>query len=226
VFVERPNRFLVTARLRHGDDVVEAHLADPGRLRELLTPGCEIWLRPAHGGARKTRWSAALVRDPGGRGLVSIDSTLPNRLVRSALQSGQLEELKRWRYERSEAAIGASRIDFLLTDGGRRTLALEVKSATLVEDGQALFPDAVTERGARHVAELTRLATAEADEWAAAILFVVQREDVSSLRAAREIDEVFADRLDLARASGVQVFARRCSVSTSKVALGPSVPVV
>jgi sugar fermentation stimulation protein A len=243
-FVARPNRFVVHARLAQAveaaepadsDDPVVAHLPDPGRLRELLLPGRRLWLRPApepeaDRAPRKTRWTVALVEAPGGP-LVSVDTGVPNRLVAEALRRGALPELGGYRLERAEVSLGEpggskrSRFDFLLTcvEGERPPLLLEVKSATLVEQGVARFPDAVTARGARHVRELT--GHARGGEHAAAILFVAQRPDVERVVAAREIDPGFADALDEAREAGVRVLARRCRVELDRIVLGEPVPV-
>jgi len=156
-FVERPNRFLLRCRLPEQDgEVVDVHMADPGRLEELLIPGTRVWIRWAASATRKTDWSAVLVESPDGDGLVSVDTTMPNRLIHRALAAGALDEFDGWTLDRAEFPMGRSRIDFLLVAPGRR-LALEVKSVTLVEDGVALFPDAVTARGARHVRELTKV---------------------------------------------------------------------
>jgi sugar fermentation stimulation protein A len=239
-FVERPNRFLLrcapppATSLRAdavleahasyaGDDVVyEAHMADPGRLRELLLPGRRVWLRPAvPSPTRRTRWTAVLVESANGSGLVSVDTTLPNRLIHEALKVQALDEFADWELERREVTIGGSRIDFMLRRGDER-LVLEVKSVTLVEDGVALFPDAVTARGARHVRELTRVAGE--DGWSAAILFVLQRPDAQRIEAAAGIDPVFAAALADAKRAGVRVLGRRCTVTLERLALGGRVP--
>ncbi len=222
-FVSRPNRFLVYARLEGTNEVVAAHLPDPGRLRELLVEGRRVWLRPAEGAHRKTRWSAVLVETPDGEGVVSVDTSLPNRLIRAALEEKALTELAEWDLVRAEAPMGRSRFDFLLSHPDGRQLMVEVKSVTLVENGTGLFPDAVTERGARHVRHLRDLAGE--DGWEAAILFVLQRDDASRIVAAHRIDPLFAEALAEARAVGVRVLGRRCSVSLERVTLGPPVPV-
>ena len=154
-------------------------------------------------------------------GLVSLHTTLPNTLARAALQARALEELGDWELERAEVPLGRSRIDFLLRRGDER-LALEVKSVSLVEGGLALFPDAVTARGERHVRELTLLAGRPG--WAAAILFVVQRADAQGVRAASSIDPGFAAALADARAAGVHILARRCHVSLEALELGEAIP--
>lgn len=231
-FLERPNRFLVLCRLEETGGIVEAHLPDPGRLTELLVPERRVRLRPASGRDRKTEWTAVLVESPGGARWVSVDTTLPNRLVEEALRAGTLEGFPCWELEATEVTVGRSRLDFLLrretgpedspADEHRR-LALEVKSVTLVRDGTGLFPDAVTARGARHVRELARLAGRRG--WEAAVLFLAQRSDVEKVVAAPEIDPDFATALAEAREAGIRALARRCEVGEEEVRLGDPVPV-
>lgn len=256
-FLERPNRFLLRCELRAADEsgrprlaeraarggrpsddspvVVDVHMADPGRLEELLVPGRRVWIRNAASPTRKTDWSAVLVESPDGAGLVSVDTTMPNKLIHRALERGALDEFDGWVLERSEFPLGSSRIDFLLghvspagrSTDSKRKLALEVKSVTLVEAGVALFPDAVTARGARHVRELTEVAGTVDDDgraWEAAILFVLQRDDAHRIEAARSIDPDFASALARARTAGVRVLGRRCRVTRDRLELGPSVP--
>ncbi len=223
-FVERPNRFLVRVVPEGTDEIAEAHLPDPGRLRELLVPDAEIWLRPASSPGRRTRWTAALVRSVEDSELVSLDTTLPNRLVEPALASGNLHEFASYALETREWRHGRSRFDFLLRSDSGRPLVLEVKSVTLVRGGTALFPDAVTARGARHVRELADFATSGESE--AAILFVVQRSAAARIHPARTIDPDFADALQEARASGVRVYGRRSRVELTGVTLEDPVPVI
>lgn len=261
-FVHRPNRFLVEARIPGSAEPVKAHLPDPGRLRELLVPDAPIWLEPApdRPGAppRKTRWTLRLVESVDGSRLVSLDTTLPNRLVEAALRAQALPEFEGWALVRPEVTRGRSRFDFLLaeTSGGagggsaggveehpRRELLLEVKSVTLVEGRVALFPDAVTARGRRHVEELAELARSGAGAGPgadsgggapgrapgrtgiqAAVLFVAQRDDVEEIRAARAIDPAFACALEEARDAGVRILGRRCRVDAHGVSLLGPVP--
>lgn len=227
-FVHRPNRFLIQCRLQEGPTregrIVEAHLPDPGRLRELLQPGRLLWLRRAKGKKRKTAYSAFLIVNPQGDGLVSLNSTLPNRLIGRALEEEAMEEFQDWSYERREITLGGSRFDFLLSHADGRQLALEVKSVTLVKDGMGFFPDAITARGARHVRELAQIAGKE--NWEAAVLFVVQRSDARGVKADSLIDPVFAQALEEAREAGVEVYGRRCSVSLEQISLGDRIPVL
>jgi len=217
-FVRRPNRFVVEARLRTANAEVVAHLADPGRLKELLVPERRMGLRPeAPSPSRATRWTALLVESPDGSGWISLNTTVPNRLVGAALAAGALPEFGGWRLAGREVPFGSSRLDFLLEDPGGRRMYVEAKSVTLVEDGVALFPDAVTARGARHLEELMR-ARREGHE--AAVLFVLQRPDARRIVAARAIDPVFADALSRAEEAGVLVLGRRCAVSWEGIRLG------
>jgi sugar fermentation stimulation protein A len=209
-------------------DPVEAHLPDPGRLRELLVTGRRVMVAPAASPNRRTRWTMALVRTPAGDGWVSLDTTLPNRLLARAFAeagtSDALSELPGWKLDRAEAVFGASRFDFLLADAEGLGMILEAKSVTLVEDGRALFPDAVPARGARHVREMAELARGGMP---ATVIFVAQREDVESIEAAWEIDPDFADALAEARGAGVRVIGRRCRVTRDGVTLLPDpVPVL
>lgn len=223
--MERPNRFVVRCRIGEGADarVEDAHLPDPGRLEELLVPGRDVLLRPASRAGRKTDWTAVLVQTPRGDAWVSVDTTLPNRLVETGLRSGALEELAGWSLERTEVTLGESRLDFLLSGPEDERLALEVKSVTLVVGREGRFPDAVTARGTRHVRELAALASRPG--WHAGILFVAQRSDVDRVVADPEIDPDFASALAEARASGVEAWARRCRVSRDGVCLDDAVPV-
>lgn len=230
--MERPNRFLTRVLLdgppgRPMGDPVEAHLPDPGRLRELLVPGRRVWVRPVPRPStgkpkRRTRFTLVLVETPDRSGWVSVDTTLPNRMVGEALAEGRVEEFEGWCLDRAEVRHGGSRFDFRLVRHGE-PLFLEVKSVTLVEEGRALFPDAVTARGSRHLKELAELARSGT---ATAVLFVAQRADVREIEAARSIDPTFADALATARQAGVAIYGRRCRVSPEGVELLGPVPVL
>lgn len=224
VLVERPNRFLAVCTMGSGS-TVEAHVPNPGRMLELMQPGRRLWLMPAERSTnRKTKWTVVLADLGDGRGLASLVTTLPNRLVAEGLEQGRIDEFDGWRLDRAEVTLGRSRLDFLLRRGGRDRLALEVKSVSLVEDGVGRFPDAVTVRGARHMRELAELAGRSG--WRAAVLFVAQRSDLSRVEAAEDIDPGFAEAYRRACAAGVRAYARRCRVDLTGVALTDSIPVL
>lgn len=216
-FLERPNRFIVLCRINHSGEKAEAHLADPGRLKELLLPGAQIYLRYAFRPGRKTKWSVMLVLAPDGVTLVSLQATMANRLAGRALAAKVIPELADWKVIRAEYTLGSSRWDFYLKDGDRQLL-LEVKSCTLVAEGIAMFPDAVTERGRRHVQELTRLK--EAGEFETAVLFVVQRANSERFRPAAHIDPAFAEALQNAYDRGVKVMVYNACVDLNGIRWG------
>ena len=153
-FISRPNRFLI--RCKSKDRVLSAFLPNPGRLTELLLPGCVIHLiKESEPGERKTQYTVAAVERDGHP--IMLHTHLTNEVARYLLQSGKVQGLERAEIVRSEVKAGRSRFDFLLREG-KQDILLEVKSVTLVGKRVAMFPDAVTERGARHLRELAGLA--------------------------------------------------------------------
>lgn len=216
--VDRPNRFLLRAQLEPEHQVVEAHLPDPGKLREFAAPGTALWLGPAEGN-RRTRWTARLAANADGT-LVSLDTNLPNALVLEALRMG-MEELDGFELDRAEVPRGRHRFDFLLADAFGNDMLLEVKGVNWAMDGVGLFPDARTERGTSQIRALTEHVQAGG---AAAVLFVCQRSDIRSVRLAADVDPDFVDAMRSALTAGVRVFARRCLVTLEEMALGSPVP--
>ena len=240
-FIARPNRYVVHAQLASGE-VIVAHCADPGRLAELLLPGVRVHVSPAappraNAPPRKTGWDLRFVEHPANGRLVSLDTRVPNALFAEGLAAGFFSEIADYAslYEvRREvplplavkvyqsAATPHSRADFrLLHHDGSRTW-VEVKSASLVVDGVARFPDAVTARGRRHVLELAALARACTRS---AIVFIVQRPDAHALEAFRATDPAFAAALDEAHAAGVIIRAATCQVTTHAIWLDRQIPV-
>lgn len=222
-FLERPNRFTVRCRLKATNQVVEAHLADPGRLKELLLPKARLYLRYINKPHRKTKWSVVLVEEPDHFTLVSLQSTLVNQLTELALQRDGLGELRAWQLVRAEYSYGGSRWDFLLQNSQGEKLLLEVKSCSLVHEGIAMFPDAVTARGKKHVEELTKFQGE--GEFTTAILFVVQRSDARVFRPADHIDPAFGKALREAHHQGVQILVRATQVSLDGINWGRALPV-
>lgn len=205
------------------NEEVMVHLPDPGRLKELLVPGTSVWLLGNNKPDRKTKWTAVLCENETKTGLVSINTTYPNQLIKLVLQQEILEELEGWHYKRAEYKFGHSRWDFLLENDEQQQMFLEVKSVTLAKDGRGMFPDAVTKRGTRHVQELTALA--EDGTYKTAVLFVVQRGDVSCVIPAFHIDKDFAAALQKAEKAGVHLLARTCKISVEGIEIGGQVPV-
>jgi sugar fermentation stimulation protein A len=194
-------------------------------LGELLLPGRTVWLHPAdkhRNPQRRTAYDLVLVTF--GDRLVSVDARLPGQLVGKALRHGQLAGLESYTTVRREVSLGQSRLDFRLEAGsGSPPCWVEIKSVTLVEGSTALFPDAPTLRGQRHVRELTQ--AAERGE-RAAVIFVVQRNDAERFTPHDEADPAFGQVLRQAAQTGVQVYAWRCRVSREAIQLAEAIAVV
>ncbi|MCL4532077.1 MAG: DNA/RNA nuclease SfsA [Actinobacteria bacterium] len=214
VFVQRLNRF--AAMVEVDGRLLPAHLPNSGRMRELLVPGVEA-LVAARPGPRKTAFDLLMVRH--GERWVGVDSRLPSRLLEEALAAGLLE-LGPFDSIRREVPYGASRLD-LLGLGPNGPCLIETKSVNLVQDGVALFPDAPTLRGTRHLEELRRAAESGQQ---AAVVFVVQRDDAASFRPFDSADPLFAATLrDVAKVIGV--LACCCEVSRGEICITRLIPV-
>jgi sugar fermentation stimulation protein A len=252
-FLARPNRFLAIVRVDGRE--VQAHVADPGRLEELLVPGIKAYLLPAQAAGsvprkakgtkqvkrpqnqRKTAYTLVLVDYEGT--LVSIDSRVPNELVYDGLKKGFFPEFRRYPCITREVRFGESRLDFRLSADGCSSAEpglqgadnavdlsdclIEVKSVSLVRDGQALFPDAPTLRGARHMRELRDAVSAGLK---ASVIFIIQREDAQSFSPNDAMDLKFGVALREAERHGVNVSAYTCRVSRESVTLNRQVSVV
>ncbi len=208
--VKRINRFLATAIL-NGEEV-DCFFPNPGRLKELLIPRTPVLLIPQSSENRKTSYDMVAIRHHDS--WISIDSRTPNVLMKDALMQRTLAPFKKYKKIVPEYTYGKSRIDFYLENPGK--CLLEVKSCTLVRDGTALFPDAPTERGKRHLEELM---TAKSEGYRSCVAFVVQRADAKRFTANWETDEAFSDTLKTAQKSGVEVFAFSCKVTRRGVDL-------
>ena len=234
-FIRRLNRFAALVDVDRQEHT--AHVPNSGRLGELLVAGCRVLLAPASpsasasaavvgGAARKTAYDLALV-DTGGGNLSSIDARLPNKLLAEALAAGRLPQFAAYPVIRPEQTYGESRLDFLLEaaapadrpDGG---CYLETKSATLVVDGVAMFPDAPTARGVKH---LRSLMAARAAGYRAAVVFVIQRSDAGAFAPHDAADPLLGAALREAVAGGVAVYAYRCRVDETAIALADALPV-
>lgn len=226
-FVSRPNRFLGIVELPGSESSVgtraQAHIKDSGRLRELLFPGNLVALkRLGNSSHRKTSWDLILARS--GSIWVSLDPSASSCLIQTALEQGTLPEFRGYTSVQRETRYGESRLDFFL--GGERVMPafVEVKSVTLVRGGLALFPDAPTLRGSKHLQELQR---ARREGYGAFLVFVVQREDALGVAPNVETDGQFTRALVAAARAGVRILAYRCRVSLEQIALERSpVPVV
>lgn len=214
VFLARPNRFV--ARVDIGGREETVHVKNTGRCRELLPPGARVWCEVARNPARKTKFDLIAVKK--GDRLINMDSQAPNVAAGEWLLGGGLGEIENLR---PETVHGDSRFDFSFVKDGKMCF-LEVKGVTLEENGVCAFPDAPTQRGAKHLRGLLEAARAG---FGAYVLFVIQMADVKSLHPNDSTDPEFGKALREAAAGGVTVLAMDCHVTESTMTIQKSVPV-
>ena len=202
IFLSRPNRFIAHIEI---DGAVEiCHVKNTGRCRELLVPGCTVWCQRSDNPNRKTKFDLIAVQK--GDRLINMDSQAPNKAAGEWLADRGLGEISELR---PEVKHGDSRYDFSFLKDGKRCF-LEVKGCTLEEDGVCAFPDAPTERGAKHIRGLTEAAQAG---YGAYILFVIQMSDVKYIRPHDETDPEFGRALREAAQNGVHILAMDCAIT-------------
>jgi sugar fermentation stimulation protein A len=217
-FIKRPNRFLGIVEVN--DEATEVYVPNPGRMHELLVPGKRVYLRKRDGSHRKTSYDMIGLKYAGVT--VSIDANLPNRFVKQSLLNCELEWFKGYDSVTAEPRAYEGRFDFKL-EGDSGLTFIEVKSCTLVEEGRAIFPDAPTERGARH---LRHLADSLHDGTAqrAVVMFVIQRPDAKVWSPNDLTDSKFGDALRLAHERGVEILPITTRVVDWQLELVSSIP--
>lgn len=199
IFESRPNRFVAHVWIEGRLETV--HVKNTGRCRELLIPGCDVILEISDNPNRKTKYDLICVYKAG-FGWINMDSQAPNKVA--------MEWLKRhdYSYIKPEYKYGNSRVDFYMEKGPEKYL-MEVKGCTLEIDGVGYFPDAPTERGVKHLRELTK---ATSEGYRCMITFVIQMEGVHEVRANIATHKEFGEALDEAKKAGVQVLFLKCRV--------------
>lgn len=217
--LKRYQRFLADVRLSDGT-MVTAHCPNSGSMRGCAIPGSPVWLSRHDAPSRRYpyTWELVSVEEV----MVAINTAFPNRLVRDGIKDGFFPSLAGYDTIRSEVPYGreGSRIDLLL-QGDRGRCWIEIKSVTLVEGGRALFPDAVTTRGQKHLRELREMVR-QGDR--GVVIFVVQRADGNGVSPADAIDPLYGTLLrDVAR-EGVELLACRALVSTGEITLSELLP--
>lgn len=214
--LKRYKRFLADARLEDGQEVT-AHVANPGSMLGLKDPGLRIWLEPNDDPKRKLKYAWRLIEHEDGH-FTGVDTGAPNRLLGAALQDNRVPGLTGYQTTRPEVRYAEkSRIDFLLTDPGRPDAYVEVKSVTLSRSkGLAEFPDSVTARGARHLADLSEMVR---QGHRAVMLYLVQRTDCSAVTLASDLDPAYARAFAQARAAGVEVICMGCTITPAAISL-------
>ncbi len=220
--IRRYKRFLSDMVLDDGTEIV-AHCPNPGAMTGLDAPGLRCWLERNDDPRKKLRYGWRLAELAGGH-MAGIDTGVPNRVVKEALEARRVPQLAGYGAVRAEVRYGrASRVDFLLTEPGLPQAYVEVKNVHLRRDGDlAEFPDCVTARGARHLDELAEMV---AQGHRAVMLYVVQRTDCARFRLAEDLDPAYAAAFARARVAGVEAICHGCDISPVGVALTGALPV-
>lgn len=207
IFVDRPNRFIAHVELNGRLEV--CHVKNTGRCRELLIPGCRVYVQHQPSPTRKTAYDLIAVEK--GERLLNMDANAPNRVFNEYVRAGRF--LRGWSVIRPETTHGDSRFDFYLESPGHRLFA-EVKGVTLEDDGVMRFPDAPTERGVKHLEGLARCVQEGYEAWA---VFVIQTENVHWMEPNRRTHPAFADAMRQAAQAGVHLLALDCHTEPDRL---------
>jgi sugar fermentation stimulation protein A len=219
-FIERLNRFVAKALIDGKEQLV--HVPTSGRLKELLLPGADIYLRvKGSNGKRKTNFDLLHVKSQEGV-WVCLDSHLPNNFMEKLLLNNSLKEFEQFQRIEREVKYKNSRFDFFVVDKMGCPGFIEVKSVTLVEDGIAKFPDAPSTRGTRHLEELIE---AVKEGYRGSVVFMVQRNDPSFFSPNKERDLDFTQSFIKAVESGVKAYCYSCLITRDKISLDKVIPI-
>lgn len=219
-FCSRPNRFLAVVRIGGQEEIV--HVKNTVRCRELLIPECTVYLSRSDNPNRKTKYDLIAVekqREGKPPLLINLDSQIPNAAAAEWLETGSLFSANA--VFRREVTHGSSRFDFSIMDGNIQSF-LEVKGVTLEQDGIALFPDAPTLRGVKHLQELTACQQAEIPAY---LLLVIQMKEIRAFRPNDAMHPQFGEALRRAAAAGVTLLARDCIVTPDSITIDAPVPI-
>jgi sugar fermentation stimulation protein A len=216
--VKRYKRFLADVLLEDGSQVV-VHCTNSGSMKSCLETGAEVYLCPVNDPKRKTRFTWEIIKINGD--WVGINTGNPNRLAYEAIVEGKIPGLGNYTTVAREVKFGDSRFDIFAQNESEKCF-VEVKNVTLKEGEYALFPDAVTIRGQKHLKTLIEV---KKQGMRAVMLFIVQRSDVKIFAPAGEIDPIYAATLKMAVAEGVEVIAMQAKVTPDKIELEKKLPV-
>ncbi|KZX13093.1 DNA/RNA nuclease SfsA [Methanobrevibacter curvatus] len=211
-FKECPNRFIAKVEIDGKEEI--AHVPNTGRCKELLTPNTIVYLLPSDNPNRKTKYSLHFVENRGY--LVSIYSSQANEIVYEAIKAKKIKELNGYNNIKKEKTVGNSRIDLFLEDEKKKhpDCYIEVKGVTLVKDKTAIFPDAPTERGKKHLEELIEL---KRQGFRAIVFFLIQHPLGNSFKPNWETDLNFSKMLQIAEKEGVEILVYKTINSLDKI---------
>ncbi|MGC9353571.1 MAG: DNA/RNA nuclease SfsA [Mariniphaga sp.] len=216
--MKRYKRFLADVKLDNGEEIT-AHCTNPGSMKSCLENGAEVYLSPVNDPKRKTRFTWEMIKINGD--WVGINTGNPNKLAFEAISKGEIPGLDNYTIVRREVKFGDSRFD-VFAENENEQCFVEVKNVTLKEGKYALFPDAVTTRGQKHLKTLLEV---KKQGMRAVMLYIVQRSDVEIFAPAKEIDPDYAKALKDAVSEGVEVIAMQAKVTPEKIELVKKLPV-
>lgn len=215
IFISRPNRFIANI-LIHGKEEL-CHVKNTGRCKELLAPGCTVYVEVHNDPKRKTNFSLIGVKK--GELMINMDSQAPNKVVGEWLKNQSV--IREVTKIRPETKYGNSRFDFYVETKEKKVF-LEVKGVTLEMNGIAYFPDAPTERGIKHIEELCACME---DGYEAYIIFVIQLKGITRFQPNDSTHQAFGDVLRKAADMGVHILAYDCIVTENELRIDAPVPV-
>ncbi|MGM0377210.1 MAG: DNA/RNA nuclease SfsA [Bacteroidota bacterium] len=215
--IKRYKRFLADVQLDDGTEVT-AHCTNSGSMKSCIEEGAEVYLSPADDPKRKTQYTWEMIRINGS--WVGIHTMRPNQLALEALRNDEIPGLTGYTHVVPEVKIHDSRLD-IMAENEKEMCFLEVKNVTLKEGHYALFPDAVTSRGKKHLETLVRI---RGEGYRAVMLYVIQRMDVDAFGPARDIDPAYSDALERAVNQGVEVFPLQAEVSPHGIVIQKVLP--
>jgi sugar fermentation stimulation protein A len=220
ILIKRYKRFLADVSLKN-HEVVTAHCPNTGSMKGCCESGRTVFLSTHHNPRRKLKYTWEMIKMPAS--LVGVNTLVPNRLVAKAIAAGMIDELSGYENIIPETKVGNhSRIDLLLTQDNGNRCFVEIKNCTLVSDGVAYFPDAVTSRGRKHLQELQKL-TSTGDR--CAMFYFIQRMDAKEFRPADHIDPLYGKTLRRAANRGVEILAYDVHIDLKGIQLRNKVPI-
>lgn len=218
--IRRYKRFLADVEMETGE-VITVHCPNSGSMKGCAIEGAPVWLSVSDNPKRKYPHTWELVQAP--QTLIGVNTLVPNRLVKFSIENGLVPELKGYDAVKSEVKTSDhTRLDLMLESSERQNCYIEIKNCTLVEHGVAMFPDAVTTRGQKHLQELIDLA---AQGFRAVIFYLVQRTDARVFKPADEIDPDYGKGLRKAVKNGVEILVKDTVIDMDLIRINRSIPV-
>ena len=218
ILLKRYKRFLADVKL--GDELITAHVPNTGSMTGCWETNWKCALSRSDNPKRKMPYTLEFTHN--GESWIGVNTANANKLAKTWLENAFIPELSGYKVIQPEKKIGDSRIDFYLEGHAHLPPAyVEVKSVTLKLEGMAQFPDAVTDRGQKHLKELMKI---KALGQRAVMLYIIQREDVAAMRPAHEIDKKYGDLVKEAHAAGVEILVYQCKMDLNQIGFGRSLP--